>query len=114
LRVAPEERIAEYNPQQLLRADLLPRSLIVRNWRAGDRFWPAHTKAPKKIKELLQDQHVARQVGRQGRRLWPVVVSGDEIVWMRGCPVPARWCAKRDQEAVLIRELSWAANDSRV
>ncbi len=114
LRVAPEERIAEYNPQQLLRADLLPRSLIVRNWRAGDRFWPAHTKAPKKIKELLQDQHVVRQVGQQGRRLWPVVVSGDEIVWMRGCPVPARWCAKRDQEAVLIRELSWAANDSRV
>lgn len=108
LRVVPEERIAEYNPQQLLRADLLPRSLIVRNWRPGDRFWPAHTKSPKKIKELLQEQHVAQP----GRRLWPVVLSGDEIVWMRGCPVPARWCAKRDQEAVLIREL--AADDSRV
>ncbi len=108
LQVAPEERIAEYNPQQLLRADLLPRSLIVRNWRAGDRFWPAHTKAPKKIKELLQEQHVPQR----GRRLWPVAVSGDEIVWMRGFPVPAKWCAKREQDAVLIREL--AADDSRV
>ncbi len=108
LRVAPEERTAEYNPQQLLRADLLPRSLIVRNWRPGDRFWPAHTKSPKKIKELLQEQHVPQP----GRRLWPVAVSGDEIVWMRGFPVPARWCAKRDQDAVLIREL--AADDSRV
>ena len=26
---------------------------------------------------------------RPERRLWPVVVSGDEIVWMRGFPVPA-------------------------
>ncbi len=108
LRVTPEARIAEYNPQQLLRADILPRSLIVRNWRAGDRFWPAHTKSPKKIKELLQERHVPQP----GRRLWPVAVSGEEIVWMRGWPVPARWCAKRDQEAVLIREL--AADDSRV
>jgi len=82
--------------------------LIVRNWRAGDRFWPAHTKSPKKIKELLQERHVPQP----GRRLWPVAVSGEEIVWMRGWPVPARWCAKRDQEAVLIREL--AADDSRV
>ncbi|MGA8438002.1 MAG: tRNA lysidine(34) synthetase TilS [Candidatus Sulfotelmatobacter sp.] len=114
LRLAPEAERAEYNPQQLLRADLLPRSLIVRNWRPGDRFWPAHTKAPKKIKELLQEQPVTRQVGQQERRLWPVAVSGEEIVWMRGCPVPARWCAKRGQEAVLIRELPWAVEDSRV
>jgi tRNA(Ile)-lysidine synthase len=99
--VAPEARVAEYNPQQLLRAELLRGQLIVRNWHAGDRFWPAHTKAPKKIKELLQDLHVAQPE----RRLWPVVVSGDEIVWMRGFPVPARWLAKEGQEAVLIREM---------
>jgi tRNA(Ile)-lysidine synthase len=99
--VAPEARVAEYNPQQLLRAELLRGKLMVRNWRAGDRFWPAHTKAPKKIKELLQDLHVAQPV----RRLWPVAVSGDEIVWMRGFPVPSRWLAKAGQEAVLIREM---------
>jgi tRNA(Ile)-lysidine synthase len=114
LRIAPEGEIAEYNPQQLLRADLLPRSLLVRNWRPGDRFWPAHTKAPKKIKELLQEQPGARQVGPQGRRFWPIAVSGEEIVWMRGCPVPARWCAKRGQQAVLIRELPWAVDDARI
>jgi tRNA(Ile)-lysidine synthase len=99
--VAPEAWVAEYNPQQLLRAELLRGKLVVRNWRAGDRFWPAHTKAPKKIKELLQDLHVAQPV----RRLWPVAVSGDEIVWMRGFPVPSRWLAKAGQEAVLIREM---------
>jgi tRNA(Ile)-lysidine synthase len=102
--IASEQRAAEYNPQQLLRADLLPGQLIVRNWRAGDRFWPAHTKAPKKVKELLQGQHVEQPE----RRLWPVVVSGDEIVWMRGFPVPARFRAAAGQEAVMIREIAWA------
>ncbi len=107
LRITPESRLAEYNPQQLLRAELLPERVTVRNWRAGDRFWPAHTKAPKKIKELLQERHVEQPE----RRLWPVVVSGDEIVWMRGFPVPARLHANQGQEAVLIREMPWAVEE---
>jgi tRNA(Ile)-lysidine synthase len=110
LRVAPGAQVAEYNPEQLLRADLLTGPLIVRNWRPGDRFWPAHTKAPKKIKELLQERHVAQP----GRRLWPVVVAADEIVWMRGLPVPSSWCAKHGQEAVLIRETSYAVDEQRI
>ncbi len=107
LRLTAVAQVAEYNPQQLLRGDLLPGRLIVRNWRAGDRYWPAHTKAPKKIKELLQERHVARSE----RRLWPVAVSGDEIVWMRGFPVPARLRANAEQEAVLIREAPWMDED---
>jgi tRNA(Ile)-lysidine synthase len=103
LLVAPGALDAEYNPQELLRGDLLPRRLLVRNWRTGDRFWPAHTKSPKKVKELLQERHVAQPE----RRLWPVVVSGDEIVWMRGFPVPARLRAEAGQKAVLIR-VPWA------
>ena len=108
LRVTPESQFAEYNPQQLLRAELLPGVLVVRNWRPGDRFWPAHTKAPKKIKELLQERHVAQPE----RRLWPVAISGDEIVWMRGFPVPARLQAKTEKEAVFIRETPLAVEES--
>jgi tRNA(Ile)-lysidine synthase len=110
LRVTPQWQVAEYNPQQLLRAELLPGRLIVRNWRPGDRFWPAHTKSPKKIKELLQERHVAQP----GRRLWPVAASGDEIVWMRGFPVPARLRAQAGQEAVMIREMPWAVEGSAI
>jgi tRNA(Ile)-lysidine synthase len=110
LLVTPASPPAEYNPQQLLRADLLPKRLIVRNWRPGDRFFPAHTKAPKKIKELLQDRHLAQPE----RRLWPVVVSGDEIVWMRGFPVPAKLHAKVGEAAVLIREVSWADEEQAI
>jgi tRNA(Ile)-lysidine synthase len=110
LRLAPGACLPEYNCEQLLRADLLPKSLLVRNWRAGDRFWPAHTKAPKKVKELLQERHVEFAQ----RRLWPVAVGGDEIAWMRGFPVPARLRAEAGQEAVLIRETPWALDENTI
>jgi tRNA(Ile)-lysidine synthase len=110
LRIAPGNWLPEYNSEQLLRADLLAERLTVRNWRAGDRFWPAHTKAPKKVKELLHEQHV----DQPKRRLWPVAVSGDEIVWMRDFPVPARWRAEAGQEALLIRETLGAVDDDTI
>jgi tRNA(Ile)-lysidine synthetase-like protein len=72
----------------------------VRNWRAGDRFWPAHTKSPKKVKELLQERHLAQPE----RRSWPVVLSGDEIVWVRGFDTHAKYGAKAGHDAVLIAE----------
>ena len=100
LRIAPESRGPEYNPQQLLQPELLLERLTVRNWHPGDRFWPAHTKAPRKIKELLQERHVPPPE----RTLWPVAVCGDEIVWVRGFPVPARLRAQPERDAIFIRE----------
>lgn len=106
VRRIPSGEQGAYNPDQLLDAETLPGRLRVRNWRPGDRYWPAHTKSPKKIKELLQDRHVAQPE----RGLWPVIVGrdtsrdGDEIVWMRGFPVPAKLRAKAGQAAILIVE----------
>jgi tRNA(Ile)-lysidine synthase len=74
----------------LLEAGFAQRDLVVRNWRAGERFWPAHTKEPRKIKELLQDQHIT---GAEKTR-WPVIASGDEIVWVRGLGVRRDFRAK--------------------
>jgi tRNA(Ile)-lysidine synthase len=109
LVLPPQSDMSAYNPQNLLNRELLPAPLILRNWRAGDRFWPAHTKAPKKIKELLQERHIAQPE----RKLWPVVVhrrdaGGDEVVWLRGFPVPARYRTEPGHEAMLLREISWA------
>ncbi|HTW59298.1 MAG TPA: tRNA lysidine(34) synthetase TilS [Terriglobales bacterium] len=102
--VIPGNDAAGYNPEHLLDAETLPGPLRVRNWRPGDRFWPAHTKSPKKIKELLQERHASQPE----RRVWPVVVSrnesGDEIVWLRGFPLPARLRAKAGRRAILITE----------
>ena len=94
---------AGYNPDQLFDAKLLPRELKIRNWRPGDRFWPAHTKAPKKIKELLQERHISGAA----RKLWPVVDGVDEVIWIRGFSVPARFRPQAETiEVAVIRELS--------
>jgi tRNA(Ile)-lysidine synthase len=76
-----------YNPDHTLDPALLQKELTVRNWRPGDRFWPAHSKSPKKVKELLQE----RKLAARERQLWPVVVSAGELVWVRGFPSPARF-----------------------
>ncbi len=91
---------AGYNPEHLLDGESLHAPLKVRNWRAGDRFWPRHTKSPKKVKELLQERHLPRAE----RSLWPVIVSGEEIVWVRGFSVAARFAASAGREAVAIVE----------
>ena len=58
--------------------------------------------SPKKIKELPQERHITGEE----RKLWPVVVSGDEIVWVRGFPGPAGFRPHEESgEAVLIREV---------
>jgi tRNA(Ile)-lysidine synthase len=98
----PADRDAGYNPVHLLDGDSLPDLLKVRNWRAGDRFWPQHTKSPRKIKELLQERHVPQPE----RKLWPVVVCGDEVIWLRGFPPSARLTAKSGRNAVMILETS--------
>src|SRR5438876_8060512 len=90
------------NAENLLDLGAIAGKLMVRNWHAGDRFWPAHTKAPKKVKELLQEKHVTGEE----RKLWPVIVSGDEIVWVRGFPTPARLQPSQAiKNVVAIREV---------
>jgi tRNA(Ile)-lysidine synthase len=91
---------AEYNSDHLVDADSLPGPLRVRNWRPGDRFWPAHTKSPKKIKELLQERHVAPEE----RRVWPVIVNGKEIIWVRGFRPPAKYQPRPGGHALVIFE----------
>jgi len=73
---------------------------VVRNWRAGERFWPVHTKEPKKIKELLQDRHIT---GEEKQR-WPVIACGDDIIWMKRFGV-CRDFQANGGDGVLIREI---------
>ncbi|MGH9495696.1 MAG: tRNA lysidine(34) synthetase TilS, partial [Candidatus Sulfotelmatobacter sp.] len=101
-RPVPAGADAGYNPDQLLDAGSLKGPLRVRNWRAGDRFRPSHTKSPRKIKELLQELHVPQAE----RRLWPVVLSGEEIIWLRGFAVAAQFRAKPGSNAIAIVETS--------
>ena len=67
----------------LLSAARLGPELTVRNWRPGDRFWPLHTGSEEKLKRLFAEKHIPAEQ----RASWPVVLSGDQIVWVRGFPV---------------------------
>jgi tRNA(Ile)-lysidine synthase len=90
-----------YNRDQLFDPALVSETVTVRNWRAGDRYWPAHTKAPKKVKELLQE----RGVTGAERKHWPVIESGGQVIWLRGFATPAAVQPGADaQRAFLIRE----------
>jgi tRNA(Ile)-lysidine synthase len=77
--------------------------LVVRNWRAGDRFWPQNAKQEKKIKELLQDRHITGEE----KKVWPVITSGGEVVWLNDFGVRRDFQAKGGQ-CVLIQAWSTA------
>jgi len=51
-------------------------------------------------------------VAQSERGLWPVILSsdekGDEIVWVRGFPVPAKLRAQPGRAALLVIEKSLA------
>jgi tRNA(Ile)-lysidine synthase len=96
------------NDDGLLDPSLVGQQLCIRNWRAGDRFWPCHSKGPKKVKELLQDRHISGEC----RKLWPVAAVGAEIVWIRGFPVAANFRAHDGQDSVIIRETALSRPES--
>jgi tRNA(Ile)-lysidine synthase len=103
-QMADASRIPEDEHDRLLDPEHLPKNVVIRNWRAGDRYWPAHTAAPKKVKELLSDRHVT---GGE-KKLWPVAVAeGRGLVWMRGFAVPASLRAPAGaSRAIWIREIA--------
>ncbi len=85
--VSAGNSVSGYNSALLNHALLAP-ELKVRNWRAGDKFFPAHTRSPKRVKELLQPARLGHEISSAERKAWPVIESAGEIVWMRGFSVP--------------------------
>ena len=55
-------------------------TLTVRAWLPGDRMTPAGAREPRRIKGLFRDAGV----DAASRTGWPVVLSGEEIVWVPG------------------------------
>lgn len=73
-------------------------ALRVRNWRAGDHFRPARHTSEKRVKELLYPLHLSAEE----KRVWPVVVAGERIVWVRGIEAPALLASNGQQ--IVIEE----------
>jgi tRNA(Ile)-lysidine synthase len=98
-----KQKASGYNVATFLNASLLSSELKVRNWRAGDKFFPAHTQSPKKVKELLQSGRLGYELSAAQRKAWPVIESAGQIVWMRSFP-PSQDFVGNSGDAVLIEE----------
>jgi tRNA(Ile)-lysidine synthase len=103
-RVVEVASVPEDGRGQLLDLGRMPKEVLIRNWRAGDRYWPAHTAAAKKVKELLTERHAT---GAE-KKLWPVAVAaGCGLVWMRGFAIPAAFRPPAGAaKAIWIREIA--------
>jgi tRNA(Ile)-lysidine synthase len=94
----------------LLDPEKIRGKLRLRNWRPGDRYWPANRKEGKKVKELLTDRH---GVGVEKKR-WPVVEANGQLIWLRGFPTPQSLQPKTSaQKALWIRELPRNSDSKR-
>ncbi|MGH9449809.1 MAG: tRNA lysidine(34) synthetase TilS, partial [Terriglobia bacterium] len=69
--------------------DTLDGTLILRSWKPGDRFCPRGCGNARKLKELFRES----KIPAARRRNWPVLLNGDEIVWVRGFPPGGRFAA---------------------
>jgi tRNA(Ile)-lysidine synthase len=77
--------------------------LELRNWRPGDQYRPAGHSSEEKIKVLFQ----RAKVPLWERRNWPVITSGETIIWARRFGPASNLAATSHTRAVLrIREVA--------
>jgi tRNA(Ile)-lysidine synthase len=100
--IDPQRVPKEYNGMgtSAMDAQKLPHRLLLRNWRAGDRFWPLGSRKLRKLKELFGQ----RKIPLSQRKLWPVVECGEQIVWVRGFAPAASVAASAESRAILLIE----------
>jgi tRNA(Ile)-lysidine synthase len=73
--------------------------LVLRNWRAGDKFWISGSRSPRNLKNHFS----RRKIPLGGRKLWPVLACGDEIIWVKDFPAANGGRASSVEKQLLIR-----------
>lgn len=97
----PENRVETRESGTVLDRDQLAFPLVLRNWRPGDKLHPMGHQKPHKLKRLFNEKRISRWE-RQG---WPVLASGETLVWVRGFPVNAEFAATgATRKAISIAE----------
>jgi tRNA(Ile)-lysidine synthase len=82
--------------------DRLPKQLVLRNWREGDRLHPFGMEGEKKVSDLLIDQ----KVPLDKKRDILVVADGDNIIWVCGIRLDDRYKVDQNSRNVLRMEIS--------
>ena len=78
--------------------DRISGALELRNWRPGDQYRPVGHSGEEKIKQLFQQARIPLWE----RRSWPIITSGDKIVWARRFG-PSASAAATSETRVLLR-----------
>ncbi len=80
--------------------DRISGALELRNWRPGDQYKPVEHSGEVKIKLLFQQARIPLWE----RRSWPVITSGEKIVWARQFGPAAGFAANPESRAILTVE----------
>lgn len=79
--------------------DRLPGMLAIRGWRRGDVFFPEGMRGRKRLHDYFIDAHVPRW--RRDRI--PLLVAGDDVIWVIGARRDRRYLAEKGRAAILVR-----------
>ena len=77
---APLANLPDSLSEAVFDAALLPRTLTLRNFRRGDRYRPLGMVGHKKVKDLFVEKKIPLSV----RATLPLLLAGDEILWIPG------------------------------
>ncbi len=83
--------------QALVDRDALGEDVRVRGWRPGDRIRPLGMQGSKSLQDLFTD----RAVPRSGRKALPVVLAGEEVVWVAGVALSDRFRIRPETASAL-------------
>jgi len=102
-KLLPNEGIQFSNKRHIeyLDADRLPKHLVVRSWREGDRFRPLGMEGEKKLSDFLIDVKVPVDKKRDVL----VVADGDTIAWVCGYRIDERFKVGPETTNVLKLEM---------
>ncbi|HHY94800.1 MAG TPA: tRNA lysidine(34) synthetase TilS [Firmicutes bacterium] len=103
-----QDRGSELAWRALLDYNKAGAQLLVRSWQPGDRFYPLGMEAAKKLQDFFVDAKVARE---QRQRI-PLVLSGDEIVWVVGYRIDHRFRVTPATRDILVLEAHPLARDA--
>lgn len=78
-----------------------PPELIVRRRRSGDRIQLPAVDGTTKIADLM----INRKIPRQLRAQWPLIVSGDQMLWVPGVQRSDQYMITEDSSDIVVLQL---------
>ena len=98
-QIEPEvpERYEKDGTTEYLDAAQVKFPLVARPWRPGDRFVPLGMTSGKKISDFFVDAKITRET----KTTVPVILSGDDIVWIAGYRIDNRYKITKQTRSVI-------------